>query len=258
MSTEPLTPERLAEIRQRAVVTPPWYCVSEIAAWDTSTEPRGTNAAAEWLTVQLNSAYAKGRQHSDVPDLLDEITRLQQFKMAFDEWMKKTEWVQTSELPTRLLGRHRADVMRLEIERLTAALAAVTANRDPVGTMAEAALVDTLTDEDIDKVLERYDQTDPKLQRRIFAELALRAGQVDELEATLEDLEATLEDEEASHLDTHAYAKRLKASNEKLMSGLEELLAKYDSGGMTWAMSTESISDLRKCITAARKELTAT
>ena len=132
MSTEPLTPERLAEIRQRAVVTPPWYCVSEIAAWDTSTEPRGTNAAAEWLTVQLNSAYAKGRQHSDVPDLLDEITRLQQFKMAFDEWMKKTEWVQTSELPTRLLGRHRADVMRLEIERLTAALAAVTANRDAV------------------------------------------------------------------------------------------------------------------------------
>lgn len=37
------------------------------------------------------------------------------------------------------------------------------------------ALVDTMTDDEVDFILERFDQTKPELQRRIIAEFAIRA-----------------------------------------------------------------------------------
>lgn len=44
--------------------------------------------------------------------------------IAFDEWIEKTNWVheQISTFPVSALGKHRADVMREEIERLRAML----------------------------------------------------------------------------------------------------------------------------------------
>lgn len=44
------------------------------------------------------------------------------YKLAFDEWLEKTEWVQAQHdsFPFRTLGIHRADIMRQEIERLRA------------------------------------------------------------------------------------------------------------------------------------------
>lgn len=48
-----------------------------------------------------------------------EIERLKQFEKAYDLWMQKTEWVQDQKKWTfPSFGKHRADVMRLEIERL--------------------------------------------------------------------------------------------------------------------------------------------
>lgn len=43
---------------------------------------------------------------------------------AFDEWIEKTNWVQEqmSTFPVSALGKHRADVMREEIERLREAI----------------------------------------------------------------------------------------------------------------------------------------
>jgi hypothetical protein len=48
---------------------------------------------------------------------LAEIKRLRQFKLAYDEWVTKTEWVQ-EEAKTKYLGMHRADAMREEIMSL--------------------------------------------------------------------------------------------------------------------------------------------
>ena len=47
---------------------------------------------------------------------------LKQKAAAFDEWIEKTNWVQEqiNTFPVKSLGKHRADVMREEIERLRA------------------------------------------------------------------------------------------------------------------------------------------
>jgi len=46
-----------------------------------------------------------------------ELRRLHNVKLAFDEWIDKTEWVQSTG-DARELGKHRADVMRERVERL--------------------------------------------------------------------------------------------------------------------------------------------
>lgn len=52
-----------------------------------------------------------------------EIERLRQWETCGREWLDKTDWVQqrmnSGDLPSTALGKHRADVMREEIERLT-------------------------------------------------------------------------------------------------------------------------------------------
>lgn len=54
----------------------------------------------------------------------DEIERLRQWETCGQEWLCKTDWVQervnAGSWPISALGKHRADVMREEIERLTA------------------------------------------------------------------------------------------------------------------------------------------
>ena len=47
------------------------------------------------------------------------------------------------------------------------------------------AFVDTMTDAEIDVILERFDATGPKLQRRIIAELTCKAAAADGLHAAL-------------------------------------------------------------------------
>lgn len=47
---------------------------------------------------------------------------MEQKAYAFDEWVEKTKWVQEqiNTFPITALGKHHADVMREEIERLRA------------------------------------------------------------------------------------------------------------------------------------------
>lgn len=57
-------------------------------------------------------------------ELRGEIERLRQWETCGQEWLGKTDWVQervnAGSWPISALGKHRADVMRDEIERLTA------------------------------------------------------------------------------------------------------------------------------------------
>lgn len=81
-------------------------------------------SAADTIELQhAMSALAAGdaRQNSN-DDAMDLLTQKAKY---FDEWIRKTEWVQErlSSFPTSALGKHRADVMREEIERLRADVA---------------------------------------------------------------------------------------------------------------------------------------
>ena len=69
--------------------------------------------------------------------------------IALDEWLDKTEWVQKeiNTFPVSSLGMHRADVMRLEIERLREMLAAPAPNV-PDGWRSAIAKEFPLYDED--------------------------------------------------------------------------------------------------------------
>lgn len=55
--------------------------------------------------------------------------------IALNEWLDKTEWVQKelNKFPVSSLGMHRADVMRLEIERLRKLLAAAPTPESQTG-----------------------------------------------------------------------------------------------------------------------------
>lgn len=53
-----------------------------------------------------------------------ELRRLHQFELAYNEWAKKTEWVQETAQAGEL-GMHRADVMRQRIEKLVAEVKAL-------------------------------------------------------------------------------------------------------------------------------------
>ena len=55
----------------------------------------------------------------DVPQA-EEIERLRQWEIVGREWLDKTDWMQSKDAPVRWLGKHRADALRDEIERLTA------------------------------------------------------------------------------------------------------------------------------------------
>ena len=72
-----------------------------------------------------------GGMAENIASLLAEIERLRQWETAAREWLDKTDWVQQQiALPPKYLGKHRADVIRLEIERLTAERDALVATVD--------------------------------------------------------------------------------------------------------------------------------
>lgn len=56
-----------------------------------------------------------------------EIEHLQSFKKAYEIWQEKTDWVQEQAdgFPFPVLGMHRADVMRKEIDRLQKIITAI-------------------------------------------------------------------------------------------------------------------------------------
>jgi hypothetical protein len=66
--------------------------------------------------------------------------------IALNQWLDKTEWVQKelNTFPVSSLGMHRADVMRLEIDRLREMLAAPPAPSVPDNVARDAARLDWL------------------------------------------------------------------------------------------------------------------
>lgn len=62
----------------------------------------------------------------------EDLNVLKRKAEAFDEWLEKTEWVQSqhSSFPFNTLGLHRADVMRKEIERLRGLVLSLGGYRD--------------------------------------------------------------------------------------------------------------------------------
>lgn len=86
-------------------------CTSRVNNLET-VPPSGVELAHESIDAALIVAAVNA-----LPALLDEIERLRRVEFAFNEWIEKTEWVQTT-TEARELGKHRADVLRERIERL--------------------------------------------------------------------------------------------------------------------------------------------
>lgn len=93
----------------------------------------GPFANRDLFTVAQMREYGQAcaeaaRQPAPVISLAHQIEE-SNYKSAFMEWSQKTDWVQEqiSSFPPSALGMHRADVMREEIARLRAALAATAA-----------------------------------------------------------------------------------------------------------------------------------
>lgn len=101
-----------------------------------------------------------------VQEAADEIERLRQWELVGREWIDKTDWMQSNDAPARWLGRHRADCLREEVERLTAERddlrAALVATMEIVQEdRAGFALANTWPDGSMeagdDAILRRYD-----------------------------------------------------------------------------------------------------
>ena len=79
------------------------------------------------IFVTESFAHLNGREKELLPKVETaraEHEHLLQAKASHGLWLEKTDWVQeaidTGDLPIKYLGHHRADVMRMEIERLRA------------------------------------------------------------------------------------------------------------------------------------------
>lgn len=68
---------------------------------------------------------------SAIDHLLEKIDRLEMIESSWLQFMDKTSWVQAASEPHEL-GKHRADVLKDRIDRLTAELDAAIAERDSV------------------------------------------------------------------------------------------------------------------------------
>lgn len=69
--------------------------------------------STEWADTLHAAADELRRLHARVQELERERDN---YKLAYDEWQDKTDWVQQTALPGEL-GKHRADVLRERIER---------------------------------------------------------------------------------------------------------------------------------------------
>jgi hypothetical protein len=97
-------------------------CINEIERLTAERdELRDDNAKLNgWMEEE---AQAAGRLQRKLNAAEEEIERLRQWEMCGREWQNKTDWVQqrmnSGDWPVTALGKHRADVMREEIERMT-------------------------------------------------------------------------------------------------------------------------------------------
>jgi len=82
---------------------------------------KAENASLEEMNTQLRE------QNDAVGEACAKYeAELERIKQSWDEWIKKTEWVQETCQPKEL-GRHRADVLRMRIEALQAELERIKA-----------------------------------------------------------------------------------------------------------------------------------
>ncbi len=87
----------------------------------------GANASDESICGMIYDGMLAAAPTAAQPKQTDvsaeKIRQMAQKAFAFDEWAEKTQWVQEqiNTFPVSALGKHRADVMRDEIERLRAA-----------------------------------------------------------------------------------------------------------------------------------------
>ena len=105
--------KRLRESLQAAVVLFGGRCKDATALnWMESATVLVEAASPDNIAAMLDRLDAMERENE----------RLRGWEDCAREWLDKTEWVQTSNLAPKHLGRHRADVMRDEIERLRSAI----------------------------------------------------------------------------------------------------------------------------------------
>ena len=112
-----------------------------------------TQPEALRLADALASNYFDGKQGREVWDsAAAELRRLHaknsSLKVAFDEWIAKTEWVQKS-LKPRELGKHRADILHARIADLEAQLASIGGVSPPEGMAGWKPIADAPEDEPV-------------------------------------------------------------------------------------------------------------
>jgi hypothetical protein len=114
---------------------------------DAPAEQRPCTIAAMIEQAFIEGAYRHFLDHKDAADRASRQVankaseaRKEDIELSWNEWHKKTEWVQEQirTFPINALGKHRADVMREEIERLRK-LVANKAEVDP----GKTAIFDT-------------------------------------------------------------------------------------------------------------------
>lgn len=85
----------------------------------------GVKAVAQHC-LKVDSVFIAAANPTTVLALLDELEALQSFRTAFNEWIDKTDWVQTDKRldVIKPWGKHRADVLKLYIDHLESKLEA--------------------------------------------------------------------------------------------------------------------------------------
>jgi len=81
-------------------------------------EHKGEMIAVDRLKIAMSRRGAT-IDLADVASALSRIERLEMIESSWLEFMAKTDWVQTASVPDEL-GKHRADVLKGRIDRLTA------------------------------------------------------------------------------------------------------------------------------------------
>lgn len=88
---------------------------------------------AEDLYVSGYNRYA-----SAMSEAADELASLERYRTAYNEWVDKTEWVQSdTSLPAKYLGMHRADVLKDMISELKERCDELSADKDTWYRMSE-------------------------------------------------------------------------------------------------------------------------
>ena len=105
--------------------------------------------------------YACAASPAAVLELIAENERLKQFEDAYTVWIEKTEWVQATGKAIEL-GLHRADVLRLRIDRLQVEVEALRTCLTETGGVAvtmlyESHKADTLKEFNVEELTQMVD-----------------------------------------------------------------------------------------------------